>query len=193
MLNEDWLRFLALTSTAFALREKYPHVPNTSANRVAIVEELQQIMGRTNIMQSLRSWNDLVHFVDIKRIPNAYFYLLTLDVNTRKLDAEVFSKDEAVKAQYAYDKAEKDTERNQDTNVVLVSVDDLDGLHKAYPNYYVDTKGRRLIWKRLPKFARRRLRCWLTKPPPCNPSWIALRKTRPADADFETTSWDEKC
>jgi ppGpp synthetase/RelA/SpoT-type nucleotidyltranferase len=139
--SEDWLRFFALTSSAFALREKCAHVPSTPDNKDAIVQELRQIIGRTNIMESLRSWNDLVHFVDLKRLPNAYFYLLTLDVHTRNLDVKIFSKDEAVNAQKAYDQTEKDTERDQNTNVVLVSVDDLDALHKAYPNYYVDTKG----------------------------------------------------
>ena len=139
--NDDWLRFFSLTGSVFALREKCQHVPETPDNKADIIRELQEIVERTNIMESLRGWNDLIHFVDLKRIPDAYFYLLSLDVHTRKLDVEIFTKDQTVKAQQAYDKAEKDTERNQDTSVVLVSVNDIDALNKAYPNYYVDTKG----------------------------------------------------
>ena len=44
-------------------------------------------------------------------------------------------------SQKAYDKAEKETENDLNTQVVLVSVEDLDSLRKAYPNYYVDTQG----------------------------------------------------
>jgi ppGpp synthetase/RelA/SpoT-type nucleotidyltranferase len=40
---EDWLRFFALTSSAFALREKSPTVPNTPNTRKEIVEELKQL------------------------------------------------------------------------------------------------------------------------------------------------------
>jgi len=48
---------------------------------------------------------------------------------------------QAVASQRAYDKAEKETETDPSVQAVLVSVEDLDSLRKAYPNYYVDTKG----------------------------------------------------
>lgn len=51
-----------------------------------------------------------------------------------------FCHDLAVAAQTAYDKAEKDTERAENTQVVLVSVEDIAALRKAYPSYYVDPK-----------------------------------------------------
>lgn len=42
-------------------------------------------------------------------------------------------------AQSQYEKAEKETENDPNMQVVLVAVDDLEALRKAYPNYYVDT------------------------------------------------------
>lgn len=139
--SDDWLRFFALTSSAFALREKCEHVPGTPNNKDEIVRELKEIVARTNIMASLREWNNVVHFLEVDENPDAYFYLLRVDVGRGSMNIRAFSRDAAVTAQQAYDKAEKDTERDANTQVVLVSVADIDALRKAYPNYYVDTKG----------------------------------------------------
>ncbi len=138
--SEDWLRFFILTSNAFALREKSPTVPGTSNKKDDIVRELKEIIGRTDIMTSLRNWNDTVHILEGQDPGEAHFYLLTLNSEKRVLNVQRFRKDQAVASQKAYDKAEKDTERDPNVQVVLVSVDDLASLPKAYPNYYVDTK-----------------------------------------------------
>jgi hypothetical protein len=138
--SEDWLRFFALTSSVFALRERSPCVPGTPVKKSEIVQELKEIIGRTEIMPNLRDWNDTVHILEGQDPGETHFYLLTLDSGKRNLNVQRFSKDESVKAQQAYDKAEKDTERDPNIQVVLVSVDDLAALPKAYPNYYVDTK-----------------------------------------------------
>jgi len=139
--NDDWLRFFALTSSAFAIREGCQPVPGTPDNRGEIIAQLRGIIGRTEIMQSLRDWNDTVHMLEVKEIPGAYFYVLTLDLAKKLLNIQSFRKDEAVASQAAYDKSEKSAEATPNVEVVLVSVEDLDSLRRAYPNYYVDTKG----------------------------------------------------
>ncbi len=138
--SEDWLRFFALTSSAFALREKCPAVPGTPETHAEIVLQLREILARIDIMRQLSDWNDTVHLVEVKKAPGAHFYMLILDPEERTLNLKQFRKDEAVQAQRAYDKAEKETENSPNTQVVLVSVDNFDALPKAYPNYYVDTK-----------------------------------------------------
>lgn len=138
--SDDWLRFFALTSSAFALREKSPLVPGTPGTRAEIVLQLREILARTDIMRQLADWNDTVHLLEVKKAPGAHFYLLILDPDKRTLNLTQFRKEEAVEAQKAYDRAEKETENVPNTQVVLVSVDNFDALPKAYPNYYVDTK-----------------------------------------------------
>jgi hypothetical protein len=105
------------------------------------VAQLREIMARTDIMQSLRDWNDTVHLLEERETPDAYFYVLILDLAKRTLNVKPFRRDEAVASQRAYDAAEKETEKDPNKQVVLVSVEHLDSLRKAYPNYYVDTKG----------------------------------------------------
>jgi hypothetical protein len=91
-------------------------------------------------MQSLIDWNEVVHILEVPEQPDAYFYLLTVDVGARSLHIDPFRKDQAVAAQKAYDAAEKRTEKDESIQVVLVSVEDIAALRKAYPSYYVDTK-----------------------------------------------------
>lgn len=138
--SEDWLRFFALTSSAFALRERCPAVPRTPGARVELIQELQAIIDRGDIMQNLTDWNEVVHMIEVPDRPHAYFYLLTLDVAKRNLKVSSFRREQAVAAQEAYDAAEKATEKESNIQVVLVSVEDVAALRKAYPSYYVDTK-----------------------------------------------------
>ena len=138
--SEDWLRFFALTSSAFALREKCPLVPGMPEIHAEIVLQLREILARTDIMRQLSDWNDTVHLLEVKKAPGAHFYMLILDPDKRTLNLKQFRKEEAAQAQQAYDRAEKETENSPNIQVVLVSVDKFDALPKAYPNYYVDTK-----------------------------------------------------
>ncbi len=138
--TEDWLRFFALTSSAFARRERCHAVPGTPDDRAELKKELQALLDRTDIIRDLRDWNDVVHILEVPDRPNAYFYLLTVDIAKRSLHVDPFRKDQAVSAQQAYDAAEKRTEKDENIQVVLVSVEDMEALRKAYPSYYTDTK-----------------------------------------------------
>src|SRR5207244_3731508 len=62
--TDDWLRFFALTSSAFALREKSTTVPDTPTNKEELVKELKEIISRTPIMSNLSDWNDTVHIFE---------------------------------------------------------------------------------------------------------------------------------
>jgi len=91
--TDDWLRFFALTSTAFALREESPIVPGTPANREDLILELQEIVNRANIMHNLKSWNDTIRFLEEEQIAHADAFLLVLDPNKLTLHVRQFSKD----------------------------------------------------------------------------------------------------
>ena len=138
--SEDWLRFFALTSGAFALREKTTTVPGTPETREDLIGELREIVQRLDVMQSLRGWNDTIHLLEDAVLPGAYQFLLELDPNKHTLRVQQFAQHNAGYAQERYEKAEKDTESDPTMQVVLVSVESVDRLHEAYPNYYVDTK-----------------------------------------------------
>jgi hypothetical protein len=139
--SDDWLRFFALTSSAFALREKSPTVPGTSSDANEIVSELVEILRRTKIIQNLWGWSSIVRHLEIRHTRGARFYLLSLNLVKGALHVRPFKPEEEHLSQREYEKAEKDTEGDPNTQVVLVSVDHVESLRKAYPNYYVDTRG----------------------------------------------------
>ena len=70
----------------------------------------------------------------------AHTYLLRLDPINRTLDVKKFSEDNLLQAQEEYIQAEKEAGNDPRVQIVLVSVDSLDALRSAYPNYYVDTE-----------------------------------------------------
>lgn len=138
--NDDWLRFFALVSSAFAMREKCPIVPATPANRAQLIAELKAVVERENILRCIWGWANTIRMVaeEFKFPPDSSLYLMQLDPNARTLDAWAYPRDRLTEAQRDYEQKEKETENDPSIQIVLVSVDDFQALRKAYPNYFVD-------------------------------------------------------
>ena len=137
--NESWLRFFALMGSAIAKRERRPLVPNTPTSTEELVAELRQIVRKENIIESIKSWGGAVHHLTLSQTPEAHTYLLVLDSRELTLKARSFGKKELLIAQDEYLREEKRTGDDPRQQVVLVSVDSLSALRKAYPNFYLDT------------------------------------------------------
>jgi ppGpp synthetase/RelA/SpoT-type nucleotidyltranferase len=138
--SQDWLRFFALSSSAFAHRERAPIVPGTPEDKTILLNELREVIIRGNIMESLRGWNDTIHLFEDADMTDAYQFLLILDPHKGSLRVMQFGKEGVDAAQRQYERAEKETEGDPAIQVVLVSVESVDALRRAYPNYYVDTR-----------------------------------------------------
>jgi hypothetical protein len=75
-------------------------------------------------------------------VKDAHYFLLELKpggVDNAELNVTGFSRDKADEAQKAYAAAEMKIRSNPGTDAVLVSVDSISSLSRAYPNYYADT------------------------------------------------------
>ena len=138
--SENWLRFFALSSAAFARREKTKGVPNTPENARDLVTELSRIESHEQIITSLLSWNNTIHYIEESRSRDAHTFLMVLDPTKRTLQVSQFKKNQIMEAQERYRLTEKETEGDSRIQAVLVSVESVNDLRKAYPNYYVDTK-----------------------------------------------------
>ena len=148
---ENWLRFFTLMSSAIAIRERSPIVPNTPIREGELISELDELAYLLNVEHRLRAYNDA-----LRRFQNdtedAHYYLLKLSPVTEVLDITGFKADEADKAQDAYSEAETALKRSSGgMDVVLVAVDSLAALQRAYPNYFADTR----VFLELLKQARR--------------------------------------
>ncbi len=65
--------------------------------------------------------------------------MMQYDYEENKVTVTTFSSRESAKANTEYTNAEQNVRANS-KNIVLVSVDSINALKKAYPNYFLDTQ-----------------------------------------------------
>jgi ppGpp synthetase/RelA/SpoT-type nucleotidyltranferase len=136
---DDWLRFFALIGSGVAFREKQTAlVPDTPTNQSDLVRELREYAKTLNVEQRLVGYANAIQTVET-RVKDAHYFLLELDPRKTELAVTGFGRDRGEDAQKAYVQAERKVRSNPGTDAVLVSVDSITSLSRAYPNYYADT------------------------------------------------------
>ena len=161
--EDDWLRFFALMGSVFAVTERTPHVPDTPSGP-ALIEELRELAIDLDVRAQLQSYGQALKVIGSSVKRSDHFYLLQLIPEDQTLSVTAFRASESDEAATAYLDAEKRLEKHRG-QAVLVSVDKITSLQRAYPNYFLDTenflallddalRGRRL---RVPKSSSRDL------------------------------------
>lgn len=69
-----------------------------------------------------------------------HYLLLEMDTQARQTTIRGFTKEESQEASKAYTDLERSLGENPSTNAVLVSVQKIGQLRRAYPNYFLDTQ-----------------------------------------------------
>jgi ppGpp synthetase/RelA/SpoT-type nucleotidyltranferase len=136
---EAWLRFFTLMGSAIALRERTPLVPGTPSNRTELVQEIDHHAYILAVENRLNGYANMLQKFE-QEAQRAHYYLLQLDPSASQLVITGFQKEEAEKAQQSYLEAERKAKETPGTDAVLVSVDSLAALPRAYPNYFADTR-----------------------------------------------------
>jgi Region found in RelA / SpoT proteins len=138
--EERWHRFFALMSSAIALREKQPLVPNTPTNKDELKEELRRAAKELDVVDMMSGWSFALTRLPAKNVTNAVAFLIVLDTEAHTFDVQGFQEGELEQASEAYLATEKKTASNPAIQGVLVSLDSVHAIRKAYPNYYVDNR-----------------------------------------------------
>jgi len=131
----EWLRFFSLMSTAIALQENTPPVPGTPTEERSLREEFEKYADQLQVEERLRTYATVAK---IRPHSKAKYFLLNLDLNARQVNITSYEKKELERASEEYLKAEREAEGGN-SDVVLVAVDSLAALKRAYPNYFLDT------------------------------------------------------
>jgi Region found in RelA / SpoT proteins len=138
--EKDWLRFFALMGTAIAIRERSALVPDTPTERRLLKKELTDYVERLDVENHLSVYAAALNTPEEAGAKDAHYFLLELDVSTKRVKITGYKADELEKASKDYLSAERGTISGQSgRDAVLVSVDSLEALKKAYPNYFLDT------------------------------------------------------
>lgn len=136
--SKEWLRFFSLMSAEFAEVEKCVPVPGTP-NAQDRRREIRKLAGSLDALKILEAVTNGFRGTDNPLAPNykPSHYLIRFDHATKTVHVEPYQ--QVGKATVAYDKAEE-LQRAGDQNdaVVLVEVDKINDLKKAYPNYFGD-------------------------------------------------------
>lgn len=139
MGEEDWLRFFALMGTAIAFRESSPLVPNTPTDHGKLITELSHYNKLLNVENRLRVYGDALGKI-IEGAKHAQYYLMRLDPIAPRLLITGFKLHELAQAEAEYAHAEKYAKDHPGTDAVLVAVESVAALQRAYPNYFADTR-----------------------------------------------------
>jgi ppGpp synthetase/RelA/SpoT-type nucleotidyltranferase len=135
--EDDWLRFFALMGTALAEREGSAPVPNTPVEPVGLRNELRAFANRLDVCARLQAYGEALH--NIETLPaNSDYYLLELDPSAMQIKVTGYKQKDLTAATVQYLDVEK-TIAGTNKDAVLVSVDSMTSLRRAYPNYFLDT------------------------------------------------------
>lgn len=137
----DWQRFFALMASAIAIRERSEIVPGTPRAKRELIAELRHYSRLLNVTNRLQEYSRALKRITSAEgeIAGAHLYLLELAPAAGTLKITGFRADEQEEADRRYAEAEA---RNTGgvTDAVLVSVESINSLSRAYPNYFADTR-----------------------------------------------------
>jgi len=136
--NPSWKRFFELTSSAIALAEKRPLVPGTPTDLEGIKTELRPLCRELRVPDMFHGLSVGVKMLDTRLRRDTVAYILILNSEKKVVGAEGFSAFDIASDRYM--EMEKENLDKPHIQTVLVSVDSVDALKKAYPSYYLDAR-----------------------------------------------------
>lgn len=138
--SEDWQRFFTLMGSVIAMREKMPSVPDTPSQRPKLLAELAEYASKLNVSDRLRGYRRAVRAMQAPTQTNSSYFLLQLDPTAGTLNVTGYPAEQIRAASERYTEAEKSAARDRGADAVLVSVESVTNLARAYPNYFADTR-----------------------------------------------------
>lgn len=141
--DPNWIRFFALMGSAIAMEEATPLVPGTPHNKKELRRELRDLSENIGVEGQMKRWSEVTSIARDLPAPtgDARVFLVTLHPADYRWQVKVkaFRESETIRASEEYLQAEKESAERQNVQVALVSVESIDMLREAYPNYYQDT------------------------------------------------------
>lgn len=136
--STEWLRFFALMSSIFAVKEGQALVPDTPATYKALCEEICELNRQYHIQSTFAQYSTIITHIEKEK--GAKYFLLKLDPVNYVVTVNSFKSNESQLANRAYTYEETRVPQGSGIQVVLVSVASISALRRAYPNYFLDTQ-----------------------------------------------------
>ena len=136
--SDRWKRFFLLMSAVLAIRERTAPVAGVPSDWGELTAELQAVATELNARELLDGLRVAVDYIGRTRPRDAKLFLLELDTREMALRATPYPHALERKATDDYLKVEKRIANDPSKQVVLVEVDNVKDLAKAYPSYHAD-------------------------------------------------------
>ena len=138
--SQEWLEFFALVSSAFAHKEKQPVIPeHADMSREELLHSLQEKMSSLHVLEVMQSFT-LTDILSSTHKRESGHALLVFDAAEKLSTVRQYTASEYEEAYSAYIRAEEENRSRQTRQVVLVKMDSIKQLEKAYPNYFANIK-----------------------------------------------------
>jgi hypothetical protein len=138
--SDLWLRFFAVTSSAFALVEGTPPVIDTPVDQKMLRAEVTDLASQLQVRKKLSAFGQALKIAEDTQMKTAQYFLLSLMPTQGHLAVYGYKKQELEQATAHYLEIEKSQATSPGAQTVLVAVDSLSALKRAYPNYFLDTQ-----------------------------------------------------
>lgn len=113
-------------------------MPGTPTTREELSRELKPLCQNLKVPDVFEALSVGLHMTTEKVVKEAVAYILVLDSDQKTVRATGYTSNEHAAEDYIT--LEKENLGKTNIQTVLVSVDSLASLRKAYPSYYLDTK-----------------------------------------------------
>ncbi len=134
-----WLKYFALTGSAFAYMEKTSPVPSFSNYNEEDTYEMALYEYRYNEIENrLRAYTLVSKVICEEKYKDKKYHIVILDVKKKIVRLISFREKELELANEKYTQFERETDETK--QIVLVSTESINKLKEAYPNYFLDTK-----------------------------------------------------
>ena len=145
-----WERFFALMSTAIAKIEERVPVPGTLMDQTDLVREIRDLDLRLGVNVTLSGLQAVVKSSqEGEPYQDAKYFLLYVDPEKSSMTVRSYLRGQSQAANDHYSDLETRREEGSRVQVCLVSVDSLEGLRSAYPNFFGDTKRFQILLNKL--------------------------------------------
>lgn len=136
--DPEWLDFFALVSSAFALQEKQPVL---EAHKNLLEAEIRGLIIKKEkelkVKEKIAFVSELGKTIKENKLKKLKFVLLIIDIANNQTRYILIEKEDD--ANTAYEMHEQGILNGVQNDIVLIKIDDIKKLRKAYPNYFLDT------------------------------------------------------
>lgn len=137
--DANWLRFFSLASSVIAQQEGTAEVPGVPDDRKQRDEEFKALARELNVREVLNTYQSMLRALERHTTKDAKFFLLTLEPEEKRIAAKGFLTRDSITANEQYTQMEERLADKPGAQAVLVKVDSVAALRRAYPNYFADT------------------------------------------------------